>query len=268
MIYLIQIRHILTRFTNGYRRMSMLIYLCEDSESDALRLRHHLNTYADKNHCDMEIMLFSSGEKMIQFYKEQKRYPALLFLDIYMNDQDGMETARILRSLGYTGGIIFTTSSTEHAMASYEVNALYYLQKPYSHNDFMNAMNRCNDILEDSMEVFSFSLRRKEYSLPYSDILFFETGQHNVLLHTVTETFTIPGNLTQLTQDFDSVSSFIPVGRSYLVNLNHVTGILQHDLIMEDNSIVQIPFRKREEVNKAVHAWLSQHGKANAPLTL
>jgi len=118
-----------------------------------------------------------------------------------MNNQDGVETARILRSLGYEGGIIFTTSSTEHAMASYEVNALYYLQKPYSHTDFLNAMSRCDTLLEESNEVFTFSVRRKEYSLPYSDILFFETGQHNVLLHAISETFTIPGNLTQLTED-------------------------------------------------------------------
>lgn len=134
----------------------MLIYLCEDSESDALRLKHHLNTYATKHHCNMEILLFSSGEEMIQYYKEEKRYPALLFLDIYMNSQDGVETARILRSLGYKGGIIFTTSSTEHAMASYEVNALYYLQKPYSHTDFLNAMSRCDTLLEESNEVFTF----------------------------------------------------------------------------------------------------------------
>ena len=95
-------------------------------------------------------------------------------------------------------------------------------------------------------------------SLPYSDILFFETGQHNVLLHAISETFTIPGNLTQLTEDFASVVCFLPVGRSYLVNLNHVTGILQHDLIMEDHSIVQIPFRKRDEVSKAVNSWFAK----------
>lgn len=93
-----------------------------------------------------------------------------------MNNQDGVETARILRSLGYEGGIIFTTSSTEHAMASYEVNALYYLQKPYSHTDFLNAMSRCDTLLEESNEVFTFSVRRKEYSLPYSDILFLKPG--------------------------------------------------------------------------------------------
>ena len=243
----------------------MLIYLCEDSESDALRLKHHLNTYATKHHCNMEILLFSSVEKMIQYYKEEKRYPALLFLDIYMNNKDGVETARILRSLGYAGGIIFTTSSTEHAMASYEVNALYYLQKPYSHADFLNAMSRCDTLLEESNEVFTFSVRRKEYSLPYSDILFFETGQHNILLHAISETFTIPGNLTQLTEDFASVACFLPVGRSYLVNLNHVTGILQHDLIMEDHSIVQIPFRKRDEVSKAVNSWFAKLEKEPTP---
>lgn len=115
----------------------MLIYLCEDSESDALRLKHHLNTYATKHHCNMEILLFSSGEEMIQYYKEEKRYPALLFLDIYMNSQNGVETARILRSLGYKGGIIFTTSSTEHAMASYEV-MLFTICKSLTHTQIFS----------------------------------------------------------------------------------------------------------------------------------
>lgn len=41
----------------------MLIYLCEDSESDALRLKHHLNTYATKHHCNMEILLFLRAKR-------------------------------------------------------------------------------------------------------------------------------------------------------------------------------------------------------------
>ena len=135
----------------------------------------------------------------------------------------------------------------------------------YKRQDFLNAMSRCDTLLEESNEVFTFSVRRKEYSLPYSDILFFETGQHNVLLHAISETFTIPGNLTQLTEDFASVACFLPVGRSYLVNLNHVTGILQHDLIMEDHSIVQIPFRKRDEVGKAVNSWFEKLEKEPTP---
>ena len=76
----------------------------------------------------MEILLFSSGEEMIQYYKEEKRYPALLFLDIYMNNQDGVETARILRSLGYEGGIcLLYTSNVRIAFMLFIIiiNVLY-----------------------------------------------------------------------------------------------------------------------------------------------
>ena len=59
----------------------MLIYLCEDSESDALRLKHHQNTYATKHHCNMEILLFSSGEEMIQYYKEENLCVSKAFAD-------------------------------------------------------------------------------------------------------------------------------------------------------------------------------------------
>lgn len=231
----------------------MVIYLCDDSESDVLRLEHYLRSYADKRKLDFSLSMFSSGEDLLDAFMNNSSKPELIFLDIFMTGVCGMDVARQLRSMHYEGGIIFTTSSMEHAMDSYEVNALYYLQKPYDRSHFETAMSRCGDLLQKAHPRFSFSVRKKETSVPYEDILFFETGQsHTIILHTISDTYSFPGVLTQVIEFFHGVDQFCPVGRSFLVNLDYVIRIQDNDLVMSDDSIVQIPFRKREEVFEAL----------------
>lgn len=143
----------------------MLIYLCDDSESDLLRLEHYLTAYAKQTKLTFELCLFSSGESLLSSFQKEKALPELIFLDIFMAELSGVDTASQLRDMHYEGGIIFTTSSTEHAMESYEVDALYYLQKPYDRTHFENAMRRCGKLLQKASPQFTF-LRRKK-SFPY-----------------------------------------------------------------------------------------------------
>ena len=96
----------------------MLIYLCDDSESDLLRLKHYLNKYAEQLKLNFELFSFSSGEELLAAFQQADTKPELIFLDIFMEKLSGMEAARQLRSRNYQGGIIFTTSSTEHAVSS------------------------------------------------------------------------------------------------------------------------------------------------------
>lgn len=234
----------------------MLIYLCDDSVSDILRLKHYLNTYAEKMKLFFEYASFSSSEELLDAFRNVHQKPELIFLDIYMADVSGMEAARQLRAMHYQGGMIFTTSSTEHAMDSYEVDALYYLQKPYDRGHFENAMARCGSLLQKAKPCFTFTQKKKEYSIPYTDIVFFETGQsHTIFLHTPSGVHAFPGTLTQVTAFFKGFDCFLSVGRSYFINLNHVTGLAGNDLVMSDGSIAQIPLRKREEVLDIVNKW-------------
>lgn len=233
----------------------MLIYLCEDSVIDLLMLKHHLHVFSEEHALRFQILSFSDGNELLTAYSQAAEHPVLLFMDIYMDGKNGMDTAKQLRNMGYTGGIIFTTASTEHAMDSYEVNALYYLQKPYDHLHFKHAMERCAALFQKADQSFTFYSRKKELTVPYSDILFFETGRHTVLLHTTYKTISFSASLTQITSSFCHADSFLPIGKSYLINLHHVSGQSDHDLIMSDGSIVQIPVKKRSTILAYIEQW-------------
>ena len=237
----------------------MLIYLCDDSESDLLRLEHYLTAYAKQKKLTFELCRFSSGESLLSSFQKAKVLPELIFLDIFMAELSGVDTANRLRDMHYEGGIIFTTSSTEHAMESYEVDALYYLQKPYDRTHFENAMLRCGKLLQKASPQFIFLRRKKEFSIPYTNIVFFEAGQaHSIFLHTVSGIYTFHGTLTQVAAQLTHAPCFLAVGRSFLINLNHTADRQENDLVMSDGSIVQIPLRKQEEIFARISAWQSQ----------
>ncbi len=66
----------------------------------------------------------------------------LVFMDINMPDLDGMQLARMVQKLGVD--IIFCTAYPEHAVESYEVQALDYLLKPLPFERFLVAANRAH----------------------------------------------------------------------------------------------------------------------------
>lgn len=150
----------------------MIIYLCDDSQADLMRLSHYLSKVISHLNTEVTIQSFTSGRDLLTAFAAAVEKPVLLFLDIYMPDSDGMQTAVTLRENGFTGGIIFTTSSTSHAMDSYNVDALYYLQKPYDSTDFLNAIKRCSSILKDASKTYTFLSKGSKVQIPLKDILF------------------------------------------------------------------------------------------------
>ena len=66
----------------------------------------------------------------------------LLFLDIQMPELSGVEFAKILPK---DTKIIFTTAFPQYALEGYKVNALDYLLKPISYEDFLRATEKAQD---------------------------------------------------------------------------------------------------------------------------
>ena len=76
--------------------------------------------------------------------------PDCILMDIYMPGKLGTEASRELRSMGSNGIIIFLTSSREHALDAFGVDASQYLVKPITEETLFPVLDR---ILEDMEEA-------------------------------------------------------------------------------------------------------------------
>jgi DNA-binding LytR/AlgR family response regulator len=92
----------------------------------------------------------------------------LIFLDIKMPDINGID---FLGSISNPPMVVFTTAYSEHAVKSFELDAVDYLLKPFSLSRFLKA---CNKALE------LHNLRNKLESAGHPDSIFFKDGYEQI----------------------------------------------------------------------------------------
>src|SRR5215218_8840946 len=85
----------------------------------------------------------------------------LIFLDIKMPDISGID---FFNSLSKKPLLIFTTAYSEHAVTSFEMDAVDYLLKPFSLSRFLKACNK-------AFEIYNF----RNSAIP-ADHLYIKTG--------------------------------------------------------------------------------------------
>lgn len=239
----------------------MIIYICDDMKQDRMRLCHSLEKYSEMLASEyaiseVKIETFEAADDMIRTYRRSKEKPDLIFLDIYMQERDGMEAARILRKSGCKAGIIFVTTSDGHAIESYDVDALYYLKKPFTRERFLTAMEKCKDIFRVNAACFTGSVNRHDYSIPYRDILYFEKSGHTVTVHRrADEPVAFYASMNEISGKVKEYPSFLAVGKSYIVNMNDVDCLRDGVLEMTDGAVISIPVRSLKEVKSALVAF-------------
>lgn len=75
----------------------------------------------------------------------QKESVDLIFVDINMPDLSGLD---FVRELNDKCAVIFTTAYAEYAIEGFRLNAVDYLLKPFSLQDFQRAVMKANSIFE------------------------------------------------------------------------------------------------------------------------
>ncbi len=97
---------------------------------DDIRMYECLQTYfGELLGSSAELTYFKSGEAFLRVW--QPNAFELIILDIFMDKLTGMDVAREIRKTDSDVRIAFGTTSNEFASESYEVNACYYLHKPF-----------------------------------------------------------------------------------------------------------------------------------------
>ncbi len=219
-----------------YKNTLIKIAVCEDDPSEQQTLRQLLSSYFNAHDFHFTLSFFSSGGDLLRALPE--RDFSLLFLDIFMDGIDGMETARRIRSGNYDLPIIFITASRDFAVESYEVNALYYLTKPLTADKLTAAMSRCTDLLKTSRRCLEVVSGRETVRVRLKEILYAEAFGNRIMLHTLNEDIPVYQSLDTLIQKVGD--PFLRCHRSFVVNMDFIQRIEGKDFILTSGDRVPI----------------------------
>ena len=180
----------------------------------------------------------------------------LLYVDINMPDMNGLDFVRSTDGIHY---VVFTTAHPEFAIEGFKLNAIDYLLKPFSYDEFMKATNkvislvdlveRChaaesaiaqNEAEASDKEVISVKADYKTQLVKVADIVYLESAGEYVRLHiegssTITTLFRLKNMETSLPSD-----SFLRVHRSYIVNLKRIASYTKGRIFLDNGEYIPL----------------------------
>lgn len=154
----------------------------------------------------------------------------LVFLDINMPEVGGLQ---LLKNFAKKPLLIFTTAHSEYALASYEVEAVDYLLKPFDYARFLMAVSKAKERLTAGPiqpgDFFFVNTGNQKQRIFYHDILYIEAEGNYVNYFTKSGRFLVRGSIRD-TLSLLPPAMFVQIHRSYIVSLQWIDKI-------EDNQV-------------------------------
>ena len=120
------------------------VAFCDDELSMLNDIQVLLDEYRVKQNQEIEYTAFRSPLELLAVIERGIRFD-VLFLDVLMPGENGIDTAAEIRHYDSNIKIIFLTSSAEFAVQSYAVNAFFYQLKPIHTESFFRVMDSVLD---------------------------------------------------------------------------------------------------------------------------
>lgn len=223
--------------------------ICDDEPLMARELASHLAGYMkEKSMTDYSVSSFSNGCALL----ESGGSFDVIFLDIQMEQPDGMETARLLRQRGVHSLLIFVTVLKECVFDSFQVEAFDYLLKPLDRTRFDQTMDRLFLSLEQrTAEDLVIQRGTGCEVVLLSDIVYCEVLGRKVYLHkrdgAVIDYY---NKLEALERRLDG--RFFKCHRSYLVNLDYVRGCRDGQVLLSLGERIPASRLREQELTRAL----------------
>ena len=205
-----------------------------DDEPLALRL---VSDYVSKTPFLELVGLFDNPLDAIDFLSKQT--VDLIFVDIQMPDLTGIEFAR---SLENAPKIIFTTAFEKYALDGFKLNAIDYLLKPFSYEEFLKAASKARKQVELEISALptietntQFLFLKSEYKIRrinFNDILYIEGLKDYIKVFiTGDEKPVLSLNSIKSLEQKLPEDKFMRVHRSFIVNLDKIDTIERSRII-------------------------------------
>jgi len=229
------------------------IAICDDTAKELLGIMNELNGYLKRKATDMEtsVDVYSKADDLLKGCRE-KRYD-LLLLDIIMPEKDGIETAKEARQINPDVDIVYISTTSEFALDAFSVNAMSYLLKPFTTEQFEAAMDRVfRNILEKKPEGITVkNLNGSLMSLDINDILYIESREKVIrIVMKDSDDILTRSSLTAIYEHLEKYKSIAKCGGSYIINLAGIRRFDAKSVVMNDGTAIPVPRRVMPEMKQ------------------
>ncbi|CAG7653930.1 LytR/AlgR family response regulator transcription factor [Paenibacillus allorhizosphaerae] len=208
------------------------------------------------------VEVVGEAESMEEALEEiQKLTPHVVFLDIQLSEDSGLDLARRLADAKHRPEIVFATAYDEHALRAFELNAADYILKPFDERRIQQTLEKMIRLqhIQDGNPVPPFAQKSgspertdklavlaedRILLVNISKILYISSTEGKTVIVTEDQSYTVNEPLVNYEQKLQN-TSIMRVHRAFLVNLDGIVEIQPwfhstYNLVMKDGSNVPV----------------------------
>ena len=221
-----------------------LIALCDDEAEEIDKTEQMLDSYRERNPgMDFKIGRFGSADGLLDMVREGNYIPDLVLMDIYMPQKLGIAAAKELRSMGNGSRIVFLTTSREHALEAFGVDAAQYLVKPVTEESLFAALDKVfGEMAKERRRYLILRIDGKLQRIPVNEIMYCEAQRKMQCMHLADGTeLLLRMTMAELSGMLSMYEEFVRVGIAYILNLEHIDNLNSQEIGLSTGRKVYVP---------------------------
>ncbi len=214
----------------------MRVAICDDEKPMQIALEKLLDEYSKLRKIDISVDKFENGHDLIKTLNEREY--EIVFMDYQMDDIDGMETSRVIRSKNNENIIIFVSAYPEIAVDSYEVNTFRFIVKPINKEKLFKAID---DYLKsiDYDNLLILKTNDGTWKIKMSDIIYAEASGKHTIIRTTQKILEIHIHLKKI-EDQLPEEKFCRCQRAYIAGFSHIENHTNTEILFDNGERARI----------------------------
>lgn len=197
---------------------------------------------------------FSDGASLLRAAELAPPFD-IVFLDIYMPGENGIDIAGTLRQISPKTSIVFVTTSQDYAVNAFALAALHYLVKPVSARDVAEAFRRFDALHPHCRKFISFPERRGKQTVFLDQICYLTSSNHAVEVSLADgRQIKVWMPLNELMQKLGK--NFLKINRGIVVNMDCIERMGTDRCVLLDGREFFLAVRERNAICAAYNDYL------------
>ncbi len=229
----------------------MKLLLCDDEQQYIDELKIHIEEFMKSRSISFEIYTFNNPQSVV----ESDIVYQLAFLDIQMNELDGISLAKILKERNNKIVIFFVTSYNIYQDDAMDLRAFRFFEKPYNVDRLYSGLEKAMEYIDESYIDFYIYTNNEHKKILTNDVIYVERGNRQVTLVTTKGNYTTRETFDEWCEILQN-SFFYKVHKSFIINLHYVTSYKYSEVFIQNNIRIPIASRRQSDFHKFWFTYL------------
>ncbi len=232
------------------------IAICDDEKTVLNQLEKLSTIFLSENNFNFSIDCFTSPTILLN---NAESY-SIIFLDIDINEYNGIEIAREIRESNKNAKIIFVTNYSEFVKQALLVRAFGYIEKPIENDEFKKTLSEAIEYfnLHSSSIVKEFVTTSGTLYIDLNNIIYFKYSNRVIEVITINRKIIMYDTIKNLVSMLKTFN-FCSPHNAYLVNIKHVVAIYSTDVELSNGIIIPISKRKANLFKSIVADYIAEN---------